>query len=209
MCARCTRFAFTLLFTIGPLLAAQDASTGPRVGFMTRHGLAGVVTSVVSGPTIVMEIPENVSITVHTGPSTNIVSQSQPLSIAAIHPGDAILASGDIDEEAHTIQALTITIQRPFAARMLENLHASFGKTWTAGIVTTLEGSAITVKRMDGQSQTFTVDDSTAWRRDDQPASFALIHTGERIRARFRSADSPAQSVNIQGMVRENRSGVQ
>jgi hypothetical protein len=208
MSARCARLAVTFLFAVVPLLAAQDPSAGQRVGFMTRRGLAGVVTSVDSGPTIVMEVPENVSFTVHTGPTTSIVSPSQPLSIVEIHPGDAILASGDIDEDAHTIQALTITIQNPIAARMLQNLRASFGKTWTAGIVTAIAGSAIALQRLDGQSQTFTVDDSTIWRRGDQPATSALVHTGERIRAQFHSPDSPAQSVNIQGMVREYPSAV-
>lgn len=207
MSARCTRLAFTLLFAIAPLLAAQDASPSPHVGFMTRHGLAGVVTSV-SGSTIVIEIPENVSFTVHTGPTTSVVSPSQSLSLTDIHPGDAVLASGDINEDAHTIQALTITIQNPIAARMFENLRASFGKTWTAGIVTAIEGTAITVKRMDGQSQTFSVDDSTAWRRGNQPATSALVRAGVRIRVQFRSADAPAQSVTIQGMVRGNPTGL-
>lgn len=188
--------------------AAQDAQSGeaqspPRIGNMTRHGLAGVVTSV-SESTIVIEIPENVSFTVHTGPSTRVTSAGQSAALSDIHRGDPILASGDIDEQARTIQARTITLQDPFAARMFQTLRANFGKTWTAGIVTTVEGNSITVARRDGQSQTFGVDEGTAWRLHDQQATSSMIRVGESIRVQLRPGATLASQVSIQGMTRPN-----
>jgi hypothetical protein len=198
--------AAVLLLSVA-FAAAQDVGTeaqpAPRIGAMTRHGLAGVVTSL-SESTIVMEIPENVSFTVHIGPSTRIASAGQPAALSDIHPGDPILASGDIDEQARTIQALSITIQAPFAAQMLQTLRASFGKTWTAGIVTAVQANSITVQRRDGQSQTFAVDDSTAWRLHDQPATSAMIRAGESIRVQLRPGATLASQVSIQGMTRPN-----
>ena len=193
-----------LLVSTVCVAAQSDANPqGPRVGNMTRHGLAGVVTSI-SGSTIVMEIPENVSFTVQAGPSTRIVSLGQTAGLSDIHPGDPILASGDIDEQARTIQALTITIQQPLAAKMFENLRASFGKTWTAGIVTAVQGNSITVARRDGQSQTFTVDDGTTWRLNDREGSFAMLRVGESIRVQLRPGASAASQVSIQGMTHPN-----
>jgi hypothetical protein len=170
---------------------------------MTRHGVAGVVTSL-SESTIVMEIPENVSFAVQAGPSTRIVSAGQTAALSDIHPGDPILANGDIDEQARTIQALFITIQPPFAAQMFHTLRASFGKTWTAGIVTAVQGNSITVQRRDGQSQTFTVNDGTAWRLHDQEGTSAMIRVGESIRVQLRPGATLASQVSIQGMTRPN-----
>ncbi len=187
--------------------AAQDtqseAQPAPRIGIMTRHGLAGIVTSV-SGSTIVMDVPENVSFTVQFSLSTLFVGRGAPFAAADLHPGDPILANGDIDEQARTIQARTITLQDPFAARMFQTLRANFGKTWTAGIVTAVEGNSITVARRDGQSQTFGVDDGTAWRLHDQQATSSMIRVGESIRVQLRPGATLASQVSIQGMTRPN-----
>jgi len=197
--------AFLLLSVVFP--AAQDVGTeaqpAPRIGVMTRHGLAGVVTSI-SGSVIVMQIPENVTFTVQISLPTLIVGRGGPLVLADIHPGDPILASGDIDEQARTIQAQEITVQPPIAATMLEHQRKNFGKTWTAGIVTAVQGNAITVARRDGQSQTFSVDEGTEWRLHDQPATSAMIRVGESIRVQLRPGASAASQVSIQGMTHPN-----
>jgi len=195
--------AGVLIFTACAAAQSDSNPPTPRIGTMTRHGVAGVVTSL-SESTIVMEIPENVSFTVQAGPSTRIVSAGQAAALSDIHPGDPILANGDIDEQARTIQALSITIQPPFAAQMLHTLRASFGKTWTAGIVTAVQGNSITVARRDGQSQTFGVDEATAWRLHDQPGISAMIRVGESIRVQLRPGATLASQVSIQGMTRPN-----
>jgi hypothetical protein len=195
--------AALLIFTACAAAQSDSSPPTPRIGTMTRHGVAGVVTSL-SESTIVMEIPENVSFTVQAGPSTRIVSAGQTAALSDIHPGDPILANGDIDEQARTIQALFITIQPPFAAQMFHTLRASFGKTWTAGIVTAVQGNSITVQRRDGQSQTFTVNDGTAWRLHDQEGTSAMIRVGESIRVQLRPGATLASQVSIQGMTRPN-----
>ena len=87
---------------------------------------------------------------------------------------------------------------------MFENLRANFGKTWTAGIVTAVQGNSITVARRDGQSQTFTVDDGTTWRLNDREGSFAMLRVGESIRVQLRPGASAASQVSIQGMTHPN-----
>ena len=184
--------------------AQSDANPpGPRVGNMTRHGLAGVVTSI-NASAIAMEIPENVTFTVQIGPSTQFTSAGQSAAATDLHRGDPILVNGDIDEQARTIQAHAITIQNPLAAKMFEHQRADFGKTWTAGIVTAVQGNSITVQRRDGQSQTFAVDDGTTWRLNDQPATSAMIRVGESIRVQLHPGATLASQVSIQGMIRPN-----
>jgi len=198
------RIAAAILIAAMPavLAPAQDAQPAPRIGVMHRHGLAGVVTSV-NGSTLVIEVPENVSFTVHSSPSTAIVGRGGAATIGDIHRGDPILASGGIDEQARTIKAQQITLQQPFAATMLERQRANFGKTWTAGIVTAADATSITVQRRDGVFQSFSIAPNTVWRLRDQDATSSLLHPGEVIRVELRPA-GPAEKVTIQGMARQD-----
>ncbi len=199
--------------------AAQDNGNNvrpaPGIGVIHQHGMAGVVASI-SGSSIVIQIPENVTYTVQTSSVTRIGtpgtvvsgSELRPVELSDIHPGDPIFASGDIDEQARTIAAQQITLQPPFAARMFERQRANFGKTWTAGIVSAVHGNSITVARRDGRSQTFSTDDSTVWRLNDRDGAPAMLRIGERIQVRLRPA-GPAAKVTIQGMTRQNQPGQQ
>jgi hypothetical protein len=87
---------------------------------------------------------------------------------------------------------------------MLENRRADFGRTWTAGLITAVQGESITVKRMDGQNQTFTVDQHTVWRFHDQAATSATARVGERITVQLRPEASVATQVSIAGMAQQN-----
>ena len=194
----------TCVLLVAVCTLAQTNSS-PRIGVIHQHGLAGVVTSI-SGSTIVMEIPENVSFTVQIDASTRITSAGQATALADIHPGDPIFASGEVDEQARAIEAQEITIQQPLVARMFENQRANFGKTWTAGIVTAIHDNSITVARRDGQTQTFTVDDATVWRVNDRDGSAGMLHAEERIRVQLRPGASAARQVTIQGMADQAQS---
>ena len=201
--------AAAVLSTTIPALCAvsqsrdSEAQPPPRIGVMTRHGLAGVVTSI-TGSQLVMQIPENVPITVQIGPSTRISDLGQDATLGAIHVGSAIFASGDLNEDTRIIRAQVITIQPGAAAQMLENRRANFGRTWTAGLITALQGESITVKRMDGQSQTFTVGQDTVWRFHDQPATSSMARVGERITVQLRPDASLAIQVSIAGMAQQH-----
>ena len=185
--------------------AAQDngnaAAPGSGIGRVTRHGLAGLVRSI-HGSEIAMEIPENVMFTVRMSPSTRITASGQEATAGDIHAGGAIFASGEIDEEALTIEAVAVTVQDERAAQMLGILSRNFGKTWTAGIITVVQGDGVTVKRMDGQLQTFSVDQGTTYRLRDQQATFSMVRAGERIRAQLRAGGPVARHVAIQGIPR-------
>jgi hypothetical protein len=186
-----------------PAQQTPNPAPGQRIGMMTRHGLAGVVTSV-SASQIVMDIPENVSMTVNVTPSTRVTDSGQQAALQAIHTGDAIFASGQIDEQARTIDAAAIQIRPAQAARMLEIFHNNFGRTWTAGIVTAIDSGSVTVRRMDGQSQTVGLDPNTVYKLRDQPADSSMLHLGERVNIMLRSSGGAqiARTVGISGIPR-------
>ena len=204
-----THFATAVLCAGLPAVCAvaqnvnNDAQRPARIGAITRHGLAGIVSSI-SGSQIVMQIPENVDIIVEISPSTRVTSVGQDAALGAIRVGDAIFASGELKEEARTIQAQVISLQPERAAQMIENRRANFGRAWTAGVITMVRGESITVQRMDGQSQTFAVDQDTVYQLRDQEGSFAMLHPGERITVQLRLGQSLATHVNIAGMTRAN-----
>jgi hypothetical protein len=186
---------------------AQENTQGTtpplRIGVMHRHGLAGIVTSI-NGSQIVMQIAENVDFTVEMGSSTRITDLGQDASPGAIRVGDAIFASGDLNEAQRTIQAQVIALQTNRDAQMIGQLRATFGTAWTAGVITSVQADSITLTRMDSQSQTFTLDPGTIYRLRDQPGDFAMVHAGERIVARFRPGQTIARMVTIQGMAPTN-----
>lgn len=189
-----------------PCATAQNSSgpsPPPRIAVMHRHGLAGIVSSI-SGSQIVMKIAENVDFTVQIGPSTRVTDLGQDASPSAIRVGDAIFASGDLNEERRTIQAQVINLQAGQEAQMLDRLRSTFGTAWTAGVITSVQADSITLTRMDGQSQSFTVDPGTMYRLHDQPADFAAVRAGERVMARFRQDQPVARIVTIQGMTAAN-----
>jgi Domain of unknown function (DUF5666) len=190
-------------FWLGAQQAPKPGPPGPRIGVMTRHGLAGVVTAV-SASQIVMEIPEDVSMTVNVGPSTRIVDLGQPGALQDIHVGDAIFASGQVDDQARTIDATVVELRPAQAARMLEIFRGNFGRTWTAGVVTAIEPGSITVKRMDGQSQTVGVDADTIYKLRDQPGDSSMLRLGERVNVMLRSSGRQllARTIGISGLAR-------
>ena len=206
--ARRAALAVLLLATAAAFcLRAQQsqnpAPPGARIGLMTRHGFAGVVTSV-DASQIVMEISEDVSMTVNVTPSTRIVDFGQQATLQDIHVGDAIFASGQVDEQAHTIDAATVELRPAQLARMLEMRRANFGRTWTSGVLTAIGSGSLTVKRMDGQSQTFSVDPDTVYQLRDRPGDSTMLRLGERIDVRLRSSGGQlfAGKVTIAGMTR-------
>lgn len=202
--ARRAALAGLLLATLPALGVTPQAAApqpGMRIGNMTRHGFAGVVTTV-NASQIVMEIPEDVSMTVTVTPSTRIVDFGQQATLQDIHVGDAIFASGQVDEQAHTIDATVVQIRPAQAARMLEIFRGNFGKTWTAGVVAAMQPGSVTIKRMDGQSQTIAVDSGTVYKLHGQPSDSTMLRLGERIDIMLRSSPGPqiARTIGIGGM---------
>jgi hypothetical protein len=92
-----------------------------------------------------------------------------------------IAAVGDKDPKAKTLGAIfVIVIDR----EQYQKMRADFGKTWTTGVVRSIDGTNIVIKRPDNITQTVAVDENTSFRRRREDITLPDIKTGDNITAR-------------------------
>ncbi len=186
-----------LLFVVSLTALAQEdpGEGGPPPNL---RGVRGTVTAV-SGTTVTIKTDEGDVYQVFTGENTRIMKQRipaeggqpggdrrqgqearQPLKVADIHIGDTLMAGGEMNAKAKTVGAVFVAVvDAEQAKKMRENL----GKTWTAGEVTAIKDTTITIKRIDNASQSFSVDENTSFKKRRDSITLADIQVGDRISA--------------------------
>jgi hypothetical protein len=92
-----------------------------------------------------------------------------------------VAAIGDKDEKAKNVGAIFLIV---FDKEQYERAKADFGKTWTAGVVVSIEETKITIKRPDGVTQIVTADENTSFRKHRQSITLLDIKAGDNISAR-------------------------
>lgn len=144
------------------------------------HSVRGDVTAI-HGNTITVKTEKGEVYTVETGPNTRFRKQRNLIQISDLHAGDMIAAAGDKDAKARTLGAVFVMV---IDKARYEEMRAEFGKTWTAGVVQSIEGTNIVIKRADGQTQTIAVDENTSFRKHRQDITLPDIKPGDSIGAR-------------------------
>lgn len=164
---------------------------------MEEHSVRGDVTAI-SGNNITVKTEQGDVYAVATGPNTRFRKQREEVKITDLHVGDMIAAIGDKDPKAKTLgAAFVIVIDR----EQYEKMRADFGKTWTAGVVQSINGTNIVIKRPDNVIQTIAVDENTSFRRRREDITFPDIKVGDNITARgaLQSGSFLATAVNVGG----------
>jgi len=184
-------------FAAAPALRAQDEppqygqgrGQGRGMGggmFMGGNSAHGTVTAV-SGSNITIKDEQGQVYTVETGPNTHIRKNREEAKISDIHPGDVIIAAGNLDEQAKTVGAMFVIVLDPQQAARMEEMRATFGKTWTAGRVTAIKDLTLTIERPDKVTQTIAVDENTVFRKggrgNAEDITFPEIKVGDMVRA--------------------------
>ena len=177
----------------------QDQQEGPGMGpqQFEEHSVRGDVNAI-SGNTITIKTDDGEVYSVATGPNTRFRKQRDLIKITDIHVGDMIAAVGDKDPKAKTLgAAFVVVIDR----EQYEKMRADFGKTWTAGVVQSIDGTNIVIKRPDNVIQTVAVDENTAFRRRREDITFPEIKVGDNISARgaIQNGTFLATAVNVGG----------
>lgn len=180
----------------GRQLMAQDGGQqqgqGRRGGgggmfMMGRNSAHGTVTAI-SGTTITIKDEQGQIYQVETGPNTRIRKDRDEIKLSEIHPGDVVVAAGNLDEQTKTVGAMFVVVLNAQEAARMQQMRADFGKTWTAGQVTAKQGLTLTVERPDKVSQIVMVDENTEFRKrgseGEEDVAFPDIKVGDRIMAR-------------------------
>lgn len=159
---------------------AQNQQYGRDMADFEAHSVRGDVTAV-SGNNLTVKTEEGQVYTVETGPNTHFRKERDEIQIGAIHAGDMIAAMGDKDAKAHTLGAVFVMV---IDKARYEQMRADFGKTWTAGVVESINGTNITVKRPDNTTQIIAVDENTSFRKHREDIVLPDIKPGDNVSAR-------------------------
>jgi hypothetical protein len=199
--------ALLLFATVGPALLAQNDAQdgGPPPGM---RGVRGTVTAV-SGTKITIKTDEGDVYQVLTSENTHIMKSSgpvrggqqgpegrQPIKVADVHVGDVLMTGGQVDAKAKTVGAVFVAV---IDAEQAKKIREDLGKTWTAGEVTAIKDTTITIKRIDNVSQSFSVDENTSFRKRRDSITLGDIQVGDRVTAQGALKDGVfiASTVNV------------
>jgi preprotein translocase subunit YajC len=183
--------------------AGGGYGSGSGGGMMGNgRGVGGTVTAV-SGSTITIKTEEGDTYQILTSANSRIMKrvdrQPEPVKITDIHVGDALMAGGEVDAKAKTVGAVFVMLLTPEQAAQAKKRREEFGKTWTAGEVTAIKDTDITIKRMDGVAQTVSVDENTSFKKRGDSITLADIQVGDRVTAQggLKGTTFVATAVNI------------
>ncbi|HVU46714.1 MAG TPA: DUF5666 domain-containing protein [Terracidiphilus sp.] len=120
---------------------------------------------------------------------------------ADIKVGDAISSMGDVDADAKTVSARTVVLLDPERAKQMEEMEASYGKTWLMGKVTAVDGVKVTLTgTVDNAPHSFVADENTTFRRRRDPITLADIQVGDVVRAEGAVKDGVFTATNVGDM---------
>ena len=147
-----------------PQAAQTDGGPGSRRGQFAGMGrVAGEVTAV-SGTTVTIKSEDGTIVQIVTTDNTRLMKDRAPVKAADLHPGDGVMAFGNLDAPNHTLHAAMLMATD---AAQLKAMRENLGKTYIAGRVTAidLDNVKMTVERQDHVSQTISFDESTSFKR--------------------------------------------
>ncbi|MGB6974669.1 MAG: DUF5666 domain-containing protein, partial [Terracidiphilus sp.] len=117
------------------------------------------------------------------GPGDPESGGPQFLKASDIKVGDVIAAGGQLDASAKTLGAVFVLQLDPERARQMQQMEASYGKTWLMGRVTAVDGVKVTLEGIrDKTAYNFAADENTTFRHRRDPITLADIHVGDLIR---------------------------
>jgi hypothetical protein len=169
-----------------PRLASQDQPQQSQGGSMRdmqdfeAHSVRGDITAI-AGNNVTVKTDDGQTYTIETSPNTRFRKERDLIKITDLHIGDMIAGIGDKDAKAKTLGAVFVVV---IDKQRYQQMRADFGKTWTSGIVQSIDGTNIVIKRPDNITQTVSVDENTEFRRRRQDIILPDIKPGDNINAR-------------------------
>lgn len=172
----------------------QGQMRGRGMGMRFR-GTGGTI-SAINGDTLTLQTREGGTVTVKTTDNTQVRIDGKTAKLSDLKVGDRIMVRGSSTGE-NSWTADMIGSNPAMEARMREGL----GKEFVAGKVTAINGTNISVDRIDGQTQTISVDENTSFRKQRESITLADIKVGDQIFSRGAVKDGVfvASQLNVGG----------
>ncbi|MGI4827801.1 MAG: hypothetical protein ACRYFU_06375 [Janthinobacterium lividum] len=145
--------------------AGQDGGgAGAHRGqFAGMQRVGGEVTAV-NGSTLTVKAEDGHAMQIVTTENTRVMKDRGPVKVSDLHPGDGLMAFGNLDAPNHTLHAAMVMAED---AAQIKAMRDNLGKTYIAGRVTAvdLDNAKMTVERGDHTAQTIGFDETTSFKR--------------------------------------------
>lgn len=195
---------------------------------MMGQGVVGAVTDVASDHYTVKTI-EGDTYTVHFSANTRFMKQPPapagqqgaqgqqrgfdrmpptPIKSSDIKVGDVIMARGEVAPGDKSVGAMFIVQVDPERAKQMQQMEASFGKTWLMGRITAIDGARVTLEGGPNHgSYSFVADENTEFRSRRQPITLADLTIGENVRVEGTLKDGQFVATSVNAMMPRARGG--
>ena len=176
--------AFIVLFPVltmaqdNPAKHADDQTQGfphRRSGEGRFQGVAGTITAIDKNQ-ISLKALDGSAVTINLSADTRYRKDMQPASLADFKVGDTVMVGGDPAGE-NAWKARFVATRSTARPEMREGL----GKRFIIGEIKAIDGTRLTILRVDGQTQTIEVDENTSFRKQGESITLADFKPGDHV----------------------------
>ncbi len=168
-------FSWLVVVAQNPSATQGDPQRGRGRGQWMGQGVAGTIVSTTADG-FTLKTFQDKTVTVKVGANTTLRADGQPAKLADFKTGDMVMVRGK--ETGNDTWKADAVMSRPAgAARLREGL----GKEFIAGEVKAIDGTKVTIARIDGQTQTIEVNENTSFRKNREDITFPDIKVGDRV----------------------------
>jgi len=159
-----------------PPPSGQPQSAPNRRGGEGRfQGVGGTITAIEKSK-LSLKTMDGKAVTVNLSAETRYRKDRQPATLADFKVGDTVMVGGDAAGE-NAWNARFVSSRTGGEAEMREAL----GKRFIAGEIKSIEGTSLTILRVDGVTQTITVDENTSFRKQNESITLADFKPGDKV----------------------------
>jgi hypothetical protein len=176
--------AIVLLSAFGAVAQnAPDSQQAPDQGGRDRArrefqqgNRAGGTIAAIKGDVLTLKTLDGKTMDVKVASDATIRKDGKPAKFADLKVGDPVMVRGDKDSSG-AFTARMVMSNPAGLARMREGL----GKEFIAGEVKEINGTKLTIDRIDHQTQTIEVDENTSFRKQGESVTLADIKVGDHV----------------------------
>ena len=153
----------------------QPNSTQHQSDRRNRLGVAGTITAM-DDKSMTLKTTDGRTVTVKLDEKTQYRKDRQPAKLSDFKVGDMAFVGGQSAGE-NTWQANFVATRSGAGQEFREGL----GKRFIAGEIKSIDGTRLTISRVDGETQTINVDENTSFRKQGESVTLADLKPGDHV----------------------------
>jgi hypothetical protein len=166
--------------TTAPGSKPSSAPDGGREPGRRRPDVVGKITAI-NGKTLTIKSMEGRDVTVTVTDSTRFVKDRQPVKLSDFKVGDMAIVRGRSTGTDAWEAELLGTRTGGSGGFGPGGFAEGLGKKFIAGEIKAIDGTHLTIARMDGETQSIAVDENTSFRKEGESVTLADFKVGDHI----------------------------